>query len=193
TQRGSRRREQIVETALRLFAENGYQGTTVGDVCDSLGVGKGVIYWYFRSKEALFAELLQTTLLGLRREQQARMEGVEDPVERIEQGIRASIDFFRQNPGYLGMIRTAARYDEFSGFVERGQQIVVADTANHIKEGMAVGEIRDGDPELMAHGILGAIFHFVETYFGTVHGAVEDRPELADEAVAFCLRGVLAD
>ncbi|MGH2805894.1 MAG: TetR/AcrR family transcriptional regulator, partial [Actinomycetota bacterium] len=42
TQRGSRRREQIVETALRLFAENGYQGTTVGDVCDSLGVGKGV-------------------------------------------------------------------------------------------------------------------------------------------------------
>src|SRR5215210_5523865 len=113
TQRGSKRREQIVETALRLFSENGYQGTTVGDVCDSLGVGKGVIYWYFRSKEALFAELLQTTLLGLRRDQQARMAGVEDPIERIEQGIRASIDFFRQNPGYLGMIRTAARYDEF--------------------------------------------------------------------------------
>jgi AcrR family transcriptional regulator len=192
TQRGSKRREQIVETALRLFSENGYQGTTVGDVCDSLGVGKGVIYWYFRSKEALFAELLQTTLLGLRREQQARMAGVEDPIERIEQGIRASIDFFRQNPGYLGMIRTAARYDEFAGFVTRGQEIVVADTANHIKEGMAVGEIRDGDPELMAHGILGAIFHFVETYFGTDHGAVSDRPELADEAVAFCLRGVLA-
>ena len=90
------------------------------------------------------------------------------------------------------MIRTAARYDEFAGLVEKGQQIVVQDTANHIKEGMAVGEIRDGDAELMAHGVLGAVFHFVETYFGTDHGEVDDRPQLADEAVAFCLRGLLS-
>ena len=191
TQRGSRRRQQIIEASLKLFAEQGYHGTTVGDVCDALGVGKGVIYWYFRSKEALFAELLQTTLLELRRAQQAQVAAVDDPIARIENGIRASIDFFRQNPGYLGMIRTAARYDEFAGFVQKGQEIVVADTATHLKEGMSLGSIRDGDPELMAHGILGATFHFVETYFGTEHGAVDDRPQLADEAVAFCLRGLL--
>jgi hypothetical protein len=41
----------------------------------------------------------------------------------------------------------------------------------------------------MAHGILGAIFHFVETYFDQEDS---DRPQLADEAVAFCLRGLLA-
>ena len=193
TQRGSRRREQIVDTALTLFAEQGYHGTTVGDVCDALGVGKGVVYWYFRSKEALFSELLQRTLLALRRAQQARVEKVEDPVERIEQGIRASIDFFRTNPGYLELIRTAARYEEFQGFVAKGQEIVVQDTATHIKEGMANGSIRDGDPELMAHGVLGATFHFVETYLGTDSGATADRPQLADEAVAFCLRGVLRE
>ena len=192
TQRGSKRREQIVDAALTLFAEQGYHGTTVGDVCDALGVGKGVVYWYFRSKEALFSELLQRTLLALRRAQQARVENVEDPVERIAQGIRASIDFFRTNPGYLELIRTAARYDEFQGFVVKGQEIVVQDTATHIKEGMANGSIRDGDPELMAHGVLGATFHFVETYFGTDAGATVDRPQLADEAVAFCLRGVLS-
>jgi AcrR family transcriptional regulator len=191
TQRGSKRREEIVQAALTLFAEQGYHGTTVGDVCDSLGVGKGVVYWYFRSKEALFSELLQRTLLALRREQQARVETVEDPVARIEQGIRASIDFFRQNPGYLELIRTAARYEEFAGFVAKGQEIVVHDTATHIKEGMATGSIRDGDPELMAHAILGATFHFVETYFGTDSTASVDRPQLADEAVAFCLTGVL--
>jgi hypothetical protein len=59
---------------------------------------------------------------------------------------------------------------------------------------MSRGEIRAGDPELMAHGILGAIFHFVETYFPASVLESEkalDRPELADEAVAFCLRGLL--
>jgi hypothetical protein len=94
----------------------------------------------------------------------------------------------------LGLIRTAGRYDEFVGLVETGQQIVVQDVATHIKEGMSRGEIRTGDPELMAHGILGAIFHFVETYFPPAVAETEkalDRPELADEAVAFCLSGLL--
>jgi AcrR family transcriptional regulator len=194
TRRGSKRRSQILEAGGRLFAEQGYHGTTVGDICDTVGVGKGVFYWYLRSKEALFSELLQSSLLELRRAQQAAIAEVDDPVARIEQGIRASIEFFREDPGFLALIRTAGRYDEFVGLVEAGQQIVVQDTATHIKEGMSLGEIRDGDPELMAHGILGAIFHFVETYFPPAVAETEkalDRPELADEAVAFCLSGLL--
>jgi AcrR family transcriptional regulator len=190
TKRGSRRREQVIEAASRLFAEQGYHGTTVGDICDTLGVGKGVFYWYFPSKEALFSELLQSSLLELRRYQQVAIGKVDDPVARIEQGIRASIQFFRENPGFLELTRIAARYEEFSSFVVRGQQIVVADTANHIKEGMSQGSIRHGDPELMAHGILGATFHFVEIYLETPTSPSE-RPALEDEAVAFCLRGLL--
>ena len=190
TKRGSQRREQVLEAAARLFAEQSYHGTAVGDICDELGVGKGVFYWYFPSKEALFSELLQSTLLRLRRSQNAAIEGIDDPVERIERGITSSIEFFRSNPGLLSLIRTAARYDEFSGFVEKGQEIIAADTAVHIKEGMATGSIRQGDPELMAHGILGAIFHFVEVYFGTYPEAVGDRPELAQEAAQFCLAGL---
>ena len=191
TKRGSKRREQVLESAARLFAEQGYHGTTVGDVCDELGVGKGVFYWYFPSKEALFSELLQDSLLQLRRAQQVAISTSEDPVERIELGIRASIEFFRSSPGFLELIRTAARYDEFAGFVEKGQEIVVSDTAAHIKEGIASGRLREGDADLMAHGIIGAIFHFVEVYFGTYPEASEDRPQLADEAVHFCLRGLL--
>lgn len=191
TKRGSKRREQIVEASFRLFSEQGYHGTTVGDICDELGVGKGVFYWYFKSKESLFMELLRSVLLRLRRSQQQALEGEQDPVGRIEAGIRASIDFFRSEPGYLSVIRTAARYEEFSNFLHQGQEVVVADTATHLKEGMASGTIRHGDPELMAHGILGAIFHFVEVYFDNNGQASTDRPQLADEAVSFCLKGVL--
>jgi AcrR family transcriptional regulator len=190
TKRGSERRVQVMVAARRLFAEQGYHGTTVGEVCDEIGVGKGVFYWYFDSKEALFKELLRTSLYELRRAQEEAIEQVTDPVQRIERGIRASIEFFRNDPGLLQLIRIAARYEEFSGVVTEGQEIVVADTATHIKDGMAAGEIRHGDAELMSHGVLGAIFHFVETYFG-IEGNASDRPELADEAVAFCLRGLL--
>ena len=192
TRRGSERREQILDEAAKRFAEQGYHGAAVGDICDALGVGKGVFYWYFPSKEAVFSELLQDSLLRLRRAQEAAIATVEDPIERIEQGIRASIEFFRANASVLAAIRIAARYEEFSGLVTHGQEIVVSDVATHIKEGMAAGTIRHGDPELMAHGILGAIFHFVEIYFETDADAPTDRPQLADEAVAFCLTGLLA-
>jgi AcrR family transcriptional regulator len=180
-----------MEAAKRLFAEEGYHGTTVGDVCDELGVGKGVFYWYFESKEILFKELVRSSLYELRRAQQDAISEVEDPVERLKKGISASIGFFRDDPGLLQLIRTAARYDEFSGLLREGQEIVVSDTATHIKDGMAAGKIRHGDAELMSHGILGAIFHFVETYFDT-EDAATDRPGLEDEAVVFCLRGILA-
>jgi AcrR family transcriptional regulator len=192
TKRGTKRREQVLETAARLFSEQSYHGTTVGDVCDALGVGKGVFYWYFESKEALFKELLEDSLFRLRRAQQSAIENVHDPVTRIEQGIRASIGFFRSNPEVLALIRIAGRYEEFQALVDRGQHIVVADTANHLKEGMAGGSIRHGDPELMAHGILGAIFHFVEVYIDGGDSGT-DRPELADEAAMFCLRGLLTE
>lgn len=187
TKRGSERREQLLDAAMRLFAEQGYHGTTVGDVCDELGVGKGVFYWYFESKEALFRELLERCLLLLRRSQRHAIEDVADPVERLSRGIKASIAFYGSDPGYLALIRTAARYEEFSGLLHAGQEVVVSDTAIHIKDGMASGQIREGDPGLMAHGILGAIYHFVETYTGAT-----DRPNLADEASEFCLSGILA-
>lgn len=189
TKRGTRRREQVLEVGAQLFAEQSYHGTTVGDVCDALGVGKGVFYWYFESKEALFSELLEGSLLSLRRYQEDAIALAGDPVARIEQGIRASIKFFDDNPEVLSLIRIAGMYEEFQSLVQRGQQIVVADTAGHIKEGMSAGLIRPGDPELMGHGILGAIFHFVEVYMDATDG--NDRPQLADEAVAFCLRGLL--
>jgi AcrR family transcriptional regulator len=191
TQRGKDRRDQLMAYAAERFAEQGYHPTSVSEIVSGLGVGKGVFYWYFESKEALFAELLQKSLLHLRRAQHMAIEGIADPRLRIERGIEASIEFFRVNPGFLGLIRTAARYEEFAAFVHRGQEIIAADTAHHIKEGMAAGSIRHGDPELMAHGILGAIFHFVEVYFGTDSESSLDRPELAHEATAFCMRGIL--
>src|SRR5262249_8945970 len=46
-------REQIVEAALRLFREQGYQGTTMRAVAAAAGVSVGNAYYYFSSKEEL--------------------------------------------------------------------------------------------------------------------------------------------
>jgi AcrR family transcriptional regulator len=56
------RREQILETALRLFAEGGYEATPISRIAKEAGVAKGLIYNYFPSKEALMEEIIHLAM-----------------------------------------------------------------------------------------------------------------------------------
>jgi TetR/AcrR family transcriptional regulator len=66
----SKARERILETAIGMFAEKGYAGTSVREIVEQAGVSKPVLYYYFNSKEGLFlaildlAENLQKELLS---------------------------------------------------------------------------------------------------------------------------------
>jgi AcrR family transcriptional regulator len=64
------RRLDIVNAARRLFQSKGYSETTMQDVIDDLGIAKGTIYYYFKSKE----ELLEAVVDLITEESVARME-----------------------------------------------------------------------------------------------------------------------
>jgi len=49
------RREQIIATAVRVFAERGIEGTSVEELAANAGVSKPLIYEHFGSKEGLYA------------------------------------------------------------------------------------------------------------------------------------------
>src|SRR5690554_5618804 len=98
TPRGLERRQQLMAYAAQRFAETGYHPTSVAEIVEGLGVGKGVFYWYFSSKEELFLEILREAQRDLRRAQQRAISGLDDPVQRIAEGIRASIAWSAAHP-----------------------------------------------------------------------------------------------
>jgi TetR/AcrR family transcriptional regulator len=51
-------RERLMETAIGMFAEKGYAGTSVREIVEQAGVSKPVLYYYFQSKEGLFLAIL---------------------------------------------------------------------------------------------------------------------------------------
>ena len=55
-------RERLLNNAARLFARKGYAATTVREIVAEAGVTKPVLYYYFRSKEGIYSELLQEAL-----------------------------------------------------------------------------------------------------------------------------------
>ena len=50
----AKKKNQIIEAAARIFAENGYSGAVVADIANQANIGKGTVYEYFKSKEDLF-------------------------------------------------------------------------------------------------------------------------------------------
>jgi len=177
-----------MDYAAHRFAANGYHPTSVAEIVDGMGVGKGVFYWYFSSKEELFAEILRDAQRDLRRRQQAAIGSETDPVRRITLGIRASMIWLSEHRHLFVLSELAASEERFRPMLRRGQDTAVADAVRHVRDAITAGQIADADPLVVTHAILGVTNQLARTF--VLHRG--DPPEdVADAAVAFCLDGLV--
>ena len=77
------RRQQIVNAAIKLFAEQGYYSTTIQSIAREAGISVGLIYQYFRDKDDVLFLTLKLVLETYEREIPTALEGVEHPLERL--------------------------------------------------------------------------------------------------------------
>ncbi|HVN86399.1 MAG TPA: TetR/AcrR family transcriptional regulator [Candidatus Binatia bacterium] len=83
-------REKILETAARLFAEHGYENTSISQVARAAQVSKALIFWYFDTKEKLYRSALRKTL-------EPYIIAIDDLDGRDEQGqIERLIELFAE-------------------------------------------------------------------------------------------------
>jgi len=64
-QRSEETRARIVESAIKLFSNRGYNAASVDDICEEAGISKGAFYHHFESKQALFLALLDGWLQAI--------------------------------------------------------------------------------------------------------------------------------
>jgi AcrR family transcriptional regulator len=190
TQRGKDRKAQLMAYAVARFAANGYHPTSVADIVSGLGVGKGVFYWYFESKEELLREILRDAQTELRRHQQQVMADEPDPIHRVELGIRASLRWSAEHRDHQALVRFAATEERFRPALRKGEEIAIADIVKHLEDGIAQGRIRDGDPTVLAHAMLGVMAQLTRAF---VHDRSDDPDRIADLAIAFVREGLLGE
>jgi len=177
-----------MDYAAARFAENGYHPTSVAEIVQGLGVGKGVFYWYFQSKEELFLEILKEAHTDLRRGQKLAIRDEDDPARRIQKGMRASMAWYAENRNLVNLFQFAATEERFAPAMRKGQEIAIADVARHVQEGIDAGAFRDADPLVMAHAILGVTIQLSRVF---IHERGDEPARVADLAVMFCLEGLL--
>jgi TetR/AcrR family fatty acid metabolism transcriptional regulator len=91
-------REELLEAGARMFAERGYHHTTVEDVVAAAGVAKGTVYWYYRSKKALFLGVLERAATVYREELIETAGPARSPVARLERALEGTLRFARRRP-----------------------------------------------------------------------------------------------
>ena len=147
------RREQLLHTAVAVFAEHGFHATSMNDVAEAAGVTKPVLYQHFSSKRELFIELLADIGAELRETIAKATADATGPRQQIEDGFRAYFRFVdEQTDSFKVLFGSGARRDpEFASFARN----VEASIADAIAELIVIGGEPVSHGLTLAHSIVG--------------------------------------
>ncbi|WP_369131805.1 TetR/AcrR family transcriptional regulator [Modestobacter sp. I12A-02662] len=85
-------RDKVLRTALQLFLQHGYAGTSMKAIANDLGVSAPALYWYFPSKEEIFASVIEMAVADFWSSVRDSLTD-EDPVGRLGQLVRAHVSW----------------------------------------------------------------------------------------------------
>lgn len=90
-------KQTILDSAVRLFSERGYAGTSIADIATASDVQKSLIYYYFQNKEALLEEILLVKLQTLMEEKQTYLADSVENGPKIRSSVKAGLQFLFEN------------------------------------------------------------------------------------------------
>ncbi len=155
-QRSEETRTKILESAIKLFSNSGFNKASVDDICVEAGISKGAFYHHFKSKQELFLALLDGWL-----------QAVDNAIE-ASQDLSAPETFTQMTTAFPYIFETAGdglpMFLEFWLQASRDKKIWEASIAPYrryhkyftslIKKGVDEGSFVDVDPELASRMIV---------------------------------------
>jgi AcrR family transcriptional regulator len=186
--RRSGRREQILEIAVRLFAERGYHGVSMDDIGSAAGVTGPALYHHFAGKESMLVAALTPVSEGLLaggRERAAA--GAGDPRAALESLVEFHVDFALANPAVI-----ALHLHELDRLPEEPRRQIRRLQRLYVEEWVTVlvgvrPEMGPADARVLAHAAFGLMN---STPFIDADG---DRPRRAALLRAAALAALLGD
>jgi AcrR family transcriptional regulator len=191
--RCERRREEILEAAAKVFAEHGYADGDTQVLADTLRVGKGTLYRYFPSKEALFLAAVDRLMRQLVQHVEAAATPVADPLERVAVAVRAFLGFCAERPEFVELLM-----QERAVFKDRKKPTFLEHREKNVERWRALyrgltaeGRVRDMPVERITNVLSDLLYG---TIFTNHFAGRRDPPEVqARNILDIFFRGVLSD
>jgi AcrR family transcriptional regulator len=148
---GKHVRRNIIDAAHALFAEKGYSGAKVEEIVVRARTTKPMIYYYFGSKERLFAAVLEDVYAGMRMIEQSLQLAELPALEAMRKVIEVTFDYHAKNPEWVRLVSIAnihyAKHILTSNTIASKNSAIVDLMKNLLKRGVKEGVFRkSGDP-----------------------------------------------
>lgn len=174
------RRSQILEVALKLFAEKGVEGTTIKQIAERADISAGLLYHYFKGKSVLLKEAIDHRGLDLPDLEEMHDRRVEDVLPLFVRGI---CDDLRENIEVIWIFfREHRTSTTVAQEIERKRQKCASSLVGYLKARQKVGELREFSPEVAARFLMGALF--------SIHLTETPSPEFVDSMVDIFIKGI---
>ena len=156
-------KRSIYEATMTVLNENGFDGLRMDRVAKAAEVATGTLYNYFRDKDELLLHVIDTRFVPIRQRFAEIRDSHRTPPEKLEDIVRAHLNFVKEYRGLVIIITTA---EGLSLAVKKGanakRETVRRIFAEIIDQGIDQGFFRPFDSMLAARLILGAINGLVE-------------------------------
>jgi AcrR family transcriptional regulator len=186
TPRGVRTREKLFRAAEAVFAERGFERSSIADIAGRAEVALGTFYVYFPDKKAVFIELVDELGERLREKQRTAVIGATTRIEIERAGLRSFFEFVAQHPGLYRVVREAEFADPPT--YRRYYQRIAQGYAAGLDKAMAAGELRALDPECLAYCLMGLADFLGMRWL--IWEETKDVDFVVDQAMAFIRHGI---
>ncbi|MBR3255040.1 MAG: TetR/AcrR family transcriptional regulator [Clostridia bacterium] len=151
-------KRKIFETSMKLFAEKGYDATSIEDITATVGVAKGTLYYHFSSKEEIFNFLVEEGIKLLQNSIDIKIAKHENYIDKIKAIVLIQIKIVVKYEDLITILLS-----QFWGKEARNKKCqkhindYLITIENIVKEGIEKGQIKKGNPKVIASEIYGLI------------------------------------
>lgn len=151
-------KRKIFETSMRLFAEKGYDATSIEEITATVGVAKGTLYYHFSSKEEIFKFLVEEGVKLLKNSIAIKTDKLTNSIDKIRAIVLIELKVLVKYESFMTIILseiwgTGARSKMCRHYVFEYIQMI----QEIVEDGMKNGEIIKADPNVIASGIFGFV------------------------------------
>lgn len=157
--------ESVLTVAVGVFNERGYDGTSMRDLSDRLGIAKSAIYHHVTGKEELLSLALDRALAGLS-SVAGRARALPAPaIERLEYLVRGSVEVLQAELPYVTLLLRVRGNTDVERAALDQRRAIDRFVAELVSQAQADGDIRpDADAMISARMLFGLVNSIAEWY-----------------------------